>query len=201
MLSLYKLFIRLIGRIKRIHSNLCCRILLEDLMSSSSYRFEVGNNFRMAPDLIINIDPACQLLIGNDVTIWERSIIQARNGGILTIGNGTRLGRDCNITSHKKITIGNNVLFSSYIWVTDHQHKFNLKEPVSFDFYDNFRPIKIQDGVMIGNKVTIMQGVTIGKNCVVGSNSVVTKDIPDGCVAAGVPARVIKTTKDLEGCK
>ena len=42
-----------------------------------------------------------------------------------------------------------------------------------------------------------MQGVTIGKNCVVGANSVVTKDIPDGCVAVGVPAKVIKTAKNI----
>ncbi len=41
-----------------------------------------------------------------------------------------------------------------------------------------------------------MQGVTIGRNCVIGANSVVTKDIPDGCVAVGVPAKVIKTEKN-----
>ncbi len=198
LLNIYRIFFKLVSRIRKIERDIRCNILIEELMSSSLYKFEVGDNFKMAPDLTINIDKGSKMLIGDNVTIWGRSIIQAKNGGILSIGNESRIGRDCNISAHKMISIGKNVLFSSYIWVTDHQHRFNLNEPVSFDDYDNLSPIEIKDGVMIGNKVTIMQGVTIGKNSVIGANSVVTQDIPDGCVAAGVPARVIKTAKNLE---
>lgn len=53
-------------------------------------------------------------------------------------------------------------------------------------------PVTIGDNVWLGGNVTILPGVTIGDNCVIGAGSVVTKDIPDGCVAAGNPACVKK---------
>ena len=50
----------------------------------------------------------------------------------------------------------------------------------------------IDEGTWIGTKTTIIGNVHIGKHCVIGANSVVTKDIPDYCVAAGIPAKIIK---------
>lgn len=63
---------------------------------------------------------------------------------------------------------------------------------------------KIKDVPVIGNKVYIASGarvlgnVKIGDNVIIGANSVVVKDIPDGCVVAGVPAKIIKTGKKME---
>ena len=54
-------------------------------------------------------------------------------------------------------------------------------------------PVFIQNGAHIGIGTIIMPGVTIGKGSVVGAGSVVTKSIPDFCVAIGSPAKVIKT--------
>lgn len=53
-------------------------------------------------------------------------------------------------------------------------------------------PVTIGDSVWIGGSATILPGVTIGDNVVIGAGSVVTRDIPSNCVAAGNPARVIK---------
>ena len=55
------------------------------------------------------------------------------------------------------------------------------------------KPISIGSDVWIGGNCTILGGVTIGSNVVVAAGAVVTKDVPDNCVVAGVPARVIKT--------
>ena len=52
--------------------------------------------------------------------------------------------------------------------------------------------VVIGKNVWIGDKVSILSGVTIGDNAVIGANSVVTKSVPEGCIVAGVPARVIK---------
>ena len=52
--------------------------------------------------------------------------------------------------------------------------------------------IKIGNNVWIGGGVNILSGVTVGNNVVIGAGAVVTKDIPDGCVVAGVPAKIIK---------
>lgn len=55
------------------------------------------------------------------------------------------------------------------------------------------KPIIIRNNVYIGNNVIILPGVTIGNNVVIGAGAVVSKDIPDNSVAAGVPARIIKS--------
>lgn len=59
-----------------------------------------------------------------------------------------------------------------------------------------YAPIVIKDGAHIGIGSIIMPGVTIGKGAVIGAGAVVTKDVPDYCVAVGVPARVVKTLGD-----
>ncbi|MBQ4059178.1 MAG: hypothetical protein IJD40_09635 [Lachnospiraceae bacterium] len=53
-------------------------------------------------------------------------------------------------------------------------------------------PVKIGKNVWIGRCTSILSGVTIGDNVIVGANSVVTHDIPDNCMAVGVPAKIIK---------
>jgi len=58
------------------------------------------------------------------------------------------------------------------------------------------KPITIGNNVYIGEQTMILPGVCIGNNVVIGARSVVTKNIPDNTVAAGVPCRVIKTTEE-----
>jgi len=50
----------------------------------------------------------------------------------------------------------------------------------------------VKKGASIGSSATILCGVTIGKNAIVGAGAVVTKDVPDNTVVAGVPAKVVK---------
>jgi maltose O-acetyltransferase len=69
-------------------------------------------------------------------------------------------------------------------------HPLNAKRRISGDEYT--RPIVIKDNVWIGASATINPGVTIGNNVVVGAGAVVTKDVPDNVVVAGVPAKVIR---------
>lgn len=54
------------------------------------------------------------------------------------------------------------------------------------------KPVTIGDDVWIGGNCTILPGVTIGNNVVVAAGAVVTKDVPDNCVVAGVPAKVVR---------
>ena len=60
------------------------------------------------------------------------------------------------------------------------------------------QPITIGNSVWIGGSVTILPGVTIGDGCTIGAGSVVTHDIPAGCIAVGNPCRVIKTIAQIE---
>ena len=64
--------------------------------------------------------------------------------------------------------------------------------PDGFHDLEYAKPIRIGDGSWICSSATICGGVTIGKNCIVAAGAVVNRDIPDNCIAAGVPARVLR---------
>jgi len=92
-----------------------------------------------------------------------------------------------------KVTIENNVLIASKVFISDHDHLFDRSDiPIRYQGVKSKGPVKIKEGAWIGENVCILSGVTIGKNSIIGANSVVVNDVPDYCVYAGVPAKFIK---------
>lgn len=114
----------------------------------------------------------------------------------LSIGDNVSINDNCFISCMNDIKIGNGVLFGENVFVSDNFHgKNSIKEietiPIKRSLWSK-GPILIGNNSWIGRNVCIMPDVTIGKNCVIGANAVVTHDIPDNTIAAGVPAKVIK---------
>ncbi|MBK5412002.1 acetyltransferase [Pseudomonas sp. TH34] len=138
--------------------------------------------------------------IGRGFTTGQYCRIEAANhneGKItLTIGNHVEINDACHIAALHSINIGHNVLIASQVYITDHDHGEITKEELLKHPNQRklvYAPVVIEDDVWIGEKVAILKGVTIGKGSVIGAGAVVTKDIPSYSVAAGIPARVIKT--------
>lgn len=97
------------------------------------------------------------------------------------------------VSSGPNITIGNDVLLGSGVHIYTNNHKFrDITLAIREQGWDPVEPVIINEGAWIGAGCLILPGVTIGRNAVVGAGSVVTKSIPDFCVAVGNPARVIK---------
>jgi acetyltransferase-like isoleucine patch superfamily enzyme len=114
----------------------------------------------------------------------------------IIIGDNVNINFDCHIACINKIIIGNNVLIASKVLITDHFHgaldsESLLLPPISRKLVSK-GGVTIGDNVWIGEGAVIMPNVVIGNNSIVGANSVVTKNIPNHCVVAGNPARVIK---------
>ena len=115
----------------------------------------------------------------------------------MKIGKGSKIAATVDIdqSAPELITIGKNVWVTRGVMILCHQRDLNEYEvgkPV-MDCPLLYKPVQIKDGAHIGIGAIIMPGVTIGKGAVIGAGSVVTRDIPDYCVAVGSPAKVIKS--------
>ena len=93
------------------------------------------------------------------------------------------------------ITIGNNVHITGCCKFINHDGGTLIFRNRIPDL-EITKPIVVGDNVYIGEETLVLPGVHIGNNVVIGARSVVTKDIPDNCVAAGVPCRIIKSTDE-----
>ncbi|MBU3188447.1 acetyltransferase [Clostridium bowmanii] len=117
----------------------------------------------------------------------------------LIIGKNCKIGDNVHISAGESVTIGDNCLMASKIFISDSNHgdySGNVQHS-SPDIEPDKRPlntksVSIGNNVWIGENVCILLGVNIGDGCIIGANSVVNKDIPSNCIAVGMPARVIK---------
>jgi len=120
------------------------------------------------------------------------------NGVGLKIGRNVQINDNVHIVVADTVIIGNDVLMASKIFISDCSHGRYIGEdqsdpdipPSSRELYAE--PVYIGDRVWIGDNVVVMPGVTIGNGSIIGASSVVVSDIPEECIAVGIPARVIK---------
>lgn len=112
------------------------------------------------------------------LTAWDRYGSETFRPQII-IGNNVSIGDDSHITAINRIEIGNNVLTGKKITITDNSHGKSTFEMLSFppairQLYSE-GPVIIEEGVWIGDKVTILANVHIGENAIIGANAVVQK--------------------------
>lgn len=135
--------------------------------------------------------------VGSDVLIndyaWLITLcLEKSNPPHMVIGDGTTIGHFNHISCCHRVTIGQKVLTADRVHISDNTHSFAdvnaaiLDQPVDYS-----ADVIIGSGSWLGEGVSVL-GCSIGKHCVIGANAVVTRDVPDYSVAAGVPARVIR---------
>ncbi len=111
-------------------------------------------------------------------------------GKYITVGERFYANSYCTIIDVAPVTIGDNVLLGPNVQIITAGHPIHPDSRNSR--YEYGIPITIGDNLWIGAGAIILPGVNIGSNTVIGAGAVVTKDIPDGVVAAGNPCRIIK---------
>lgn len=173
-----------------------------------------GTNIKVYNKIYITVHPTANVTIGNNFEFTSgnsinplcrniKGCIYAPKGCQIKIGNNVGISSAC-IWAKNNVTIGNNVLIGgdSIILDTD-AHNLNYKirrlrtsptieERIMDGQTAKSVPIEIGDDVLIGTRCIILKGVKIGARSIIGSGSVVTKSIPEDCIAAGNPCKVIK---------
>lgn len=117
-----------------------------------------------------------------------RRNVDLRSPQRISIGLFCNVNKHCVLDGRGNLTIGNNVDIAQDVHIWTEQHDYN-----SPTFNATNSPVVIKDYVWIASRATILPGVTIGEGAVVACGSVVTKDVPEYSIVAGVPAKIIGT--------
>jgi len=111
---------------------------------------------------------------------------------LLRIGERCLIGRGSHIVAHHSIVIGDDVYTGPYVYITDQNHGYADPEiPIGRQSPSN-AAVSIGSGSWLGAGVIVLPGAVIGRNVVAAAGSVVRGPVPDCCVIAGVPARVVR---------
>lgn len=165
-----------IGKIFNRFANYCLDLKISLLWILGYIPFHIIRN---------NIFRLCGVKIGRRSTIHIGARMYQPNS--ILIGTGSIIGDHATLDGRDKLEIGNHVDIASQVMIYNSQH--NINDPF-FDAVE--KPVKINDYVFIGPRAIILPGVTIGKGAIIAAGAVVTKDVAEKSVVAGVPAKEIK---------
>lgn len=136
--------------------------------------------------------PFGDITIGDSSQIGRDVFLSAYGQAKISIGKNVSLGSFSVIISLHRVAIGDYTRIAECVGVRDHDHAIMGTEDHIFHSGYTIKEVNIGRNVWIGRCVTVCKGVSIGDHTVIGANSVVTKDIPIGAIAAGCPAKIIR---------
>lgn len=158
--------------------------------------FSIGKKTTIIPPFRFNNLSLVQL--GNHVTIHQNcwiQVVKSKNnlkGPNIIIKDHVEIGMNATISAAKLIVIEEYVFTAPNVYISDHGHDYkDINLQIAQQGIRKIAEVRIGPDVWIGQNAVILPGVSIGKHSVIGANAVVNRNIPDYCVAAGVPAKVI----------
>ncbi len=129
--------------------------------------------------------------IGEGVFLGRGTILSCKDGDIV-LGDHTNIGFHSEVFSGSSVTVGRHGLFAAYTYLIGGGHDFANAEKPIIDQARTSAGSVLGDDVWLGAGAKVMDGVRIGNHVAVGAGAVVTRDLPDGVVAVGIPARVVR---------
>ncbi|RKF18902.1 acyltransferase [Alginatibacterium sediminis] len=141
--------------------------------------------------------------IGDDCRISAHTTFSGRSEqgkpARLSIGNNVDIGWQCTIAVGTKVTIADNVRIAQGCFIagySGHPLQADLRAAGHAEPAHSRSSVVLERDVWLASKVSVLPGVTIGQGTVVATGSIVTRSLPDGVLAAGIPAKVIRKLED-----
>jgi len=130
--------------------------------------------------------------IGSGVFLGRGTILSCKDGDIV-LGDHSNLGFHCEIFSGSSVKVGRDGLFAAYAYLVGGSHDWERADIPVLEQARSSKGITLGDDVWLGTGAKVLDGVSIGSRVVVGANAVVNENLPDGVVAAGIPAKVLRS--------
>ncbi len=171
----------------------CFSILISGAFAGFGRKTVVSYPLRLSGEERIRIGAGVYLGAG----CWLQALPDSGNRSVaISIGDGASIAGACVLSAVRSVRLEENVLLARNVYISDHIHKYSRTDlPILAQGVDKIGPVLIKRGAWLGQNVVVCPGVTIGAGAVIGANSVVNCDVPDYCVAAGAPARVIRRSE------
>lgn len=164
------------------------KFILEYLCNLEFYVIPFNRKSRFFTDIYLRL-----MKVDFQMPIHFGHHVEIRHPGNFSIGKCCCIGSNSRIWNYAPIVIGDDFLSAGDFIVNSGMHDPLTLKPGSFG-----NDIRIGSRVWCGVNVTVVAGVTIGDDVVIGAGSVVVKDLPSNCVAAGVPARKIRDLNRID---
>lgn len=161
------------------------------------HKIKLGKTIYIGNNVQINALSEDGIIIGNNVSIHNNTIIDCTGviseiGSGIVIGNNVGISQNCFIQVRGKVTIGDDVIIGPNVSIFSENHIFKDKSiPTRLQGVSR-QGVNIGSNVWIGTKAILLDGINIGSNSVIAAGSVVTKDVEENTIVAGVPAKTLK---------
>lgn len=143
------------------------------------------SGLKISDNGVLIIDKKEKIYTGSYISIGKNATLEIQGNGFINHG--------CNIDCFQYISIGKGTVIAKGVSLRDSDN-----HELFYDGYVQTAPIIIGENCWIGMGACILKGVNIGDGAVIAAGAVVTKDVPENCLVAGVPAKVVKTNVKWE---
>jgi|TARA_R110001592_G_scaffold214149_1_gene467061 acetyltransferase-like isoleucine patch superfamily enzyme len=175
--------------IKAEHKDIHESVIIGENVSIECEKVTIGKYSRIGNNVKIKCK---ELIIGNH--LYTADNVEIGRGGctgpnsVVKIGNGVGIFENVVINPSESVEIGDNCGIGAEVMIWTHGAWLDITK----GFPSEFGPVKIGDNVWLPARSIVLPNVVVGDNVVIGTNSLVNKSLPDGCLAAGIPCKVIR---------
>jgi acetyltransferase-like isoleucine patch superfamily enzyme len=182
-------FMRANGMLNRTYAVLLLRLAWLKLRWRG--RLQTDGIAFVCPKVTFEIGKDARVVLGRWSWLGHGTKIRAHEGEVV-IGAKSVLGQECTISAYQHVSIGRECIVADRAMLIDFDHGVvEVERPIRLQGIYK-RDVRVGHNVWMGYGACVLRGVTVGDNAIVGTSAVVTKDVPDNAVVAGVPARLIR---------